>query len=803
MFKNVENFKKEFKNRAITKYGNDYKKCHITELYDILGSMVRDYTSFDWKECKEITNENRNKQLVYFSMEFLIGRLLVNNMQNLGIYEVAKQGLKDLGIDINALEEQESDAGLGNGGLGRLAACFLDSIASLGYPGHGNCIRYQYGFFRQKIVDGKQVEVPDQWLSNGNVWEIYKPKHAVDVQFYGQAETYQDNNGQIRSRTVNAMHVKAVPYDMPVIGYRNQVVNTLRLWSAEPSDDNLPSDISFSEYLAAIRELCHGLYPDDSTEHGRILRLRQQYFLVSAGLQSTLRTHKRVYGTFANLKEKYVFQLNDTHPILAIPELMRLLMDEHGFGWDEAWDQVKNSMAYTNHTIMSEALEKWPVNYVATLVPRVFMIIEEINRRMILDLRSKGYDDDFIQRVKIIKDGMIYMTNLGIHTCFSVNGVAKLHTKICCEDTFHDFYVLYPEKFNNKTNGITHRRWFLYANPELASYVTSLIGDSWILQPENLIKLLDYQDNEEVLKKLNTIKHHNKIALADYIYRNSGISVDSNSIFDTQIKRLHAYKRQLMNVFRIIYFYLNIKENPNFKIEPRTFIFGAKAAPSYVLAKKIIELINAVAEKINSDPAVNRFMRVVFIENYGVSSAEMIIPGSDVSEQISTAGKEASGTSNMKFMINGALTLGTLDGANVEIVDLVGKENAFIFGLKDYEITELKRSGLYSPWDLYHSDYWIRRIMDSLVDGTFEENRDCFRMIFDEIMYRNDEYFSLKDFYSYIDATFQTEEHYKNPLKWAKSALINIAHAGYFSSDRTIEQYVQDIWKLKKIYMEK
>ncbi len=799
MFTNKENFKKVFQERAIAKYGNDYKKCHITELYDILGTMVRDYTSFSWKESKEYVTKNKDKQLVYFSMEFLIGRLLVNNLQNLGVYQVCKEGLKELGIDIHKIEEQESDAGLGNGGLGRLAACFLDSIASLGYPGHGNCIRYEYGFFKQKIVDGRQIEVPDQWLSTNNVWEIRKPKHAVDVKFYGQAETYQDENGNIRSRTINAMHVKAVPYDIPVIGYKNKVVNTLRLWSAEPTEDNLPSNQSFSEYLAAIRELCHGLYPDDSTEHGRILRLRQQYFLVSAGLQSTLRGHFRNYGTYSNLKDKYVFQLNDTHPILAIPEMMRLLMDEHGFGWDEAWDQVSHMMAYTNHTIMMEALEKWPVNYVANLLPRVYMIIEEINRRTILNLRSKGYNDDFINRVQIIKDGMIYMTNLGIHTCFSVNGVAKLHTKICCETTFHDFYVLYPEKFNNKTNGITHRRWFLNANPELSDFVTSLIGDSWIKNPDDLEKLLAYQDDKEVLKKINDIKHHNKIALADYIYKNNGIAVDTNSIFDTQVKRLHAYKRQLMNVLRIIYFYFKLKDDPTFKMYPRTFIFGAKAAPSYVLAKKIIELINAVSRVINNDPEVSKFIKVVFIENYGVSSAEIIIPGSDVSEQISTAGKEASGTSNMKFMINGALTLGTLDGANVEIADLVSDENAFIFGLKDFEIDQLRNSGEYSPWNIYNSDSDVKRIMDSLIDGTFSYNRDEFRMLFDELMYRNDEYFSLKDFRSYIDATMQTEMHYKNPLAWAKSCLINIAHAGYFSSDRTIQQYVDDIWKLKKI----
>ncbi len=799
MFENVESFRKEFQERAIEKYGNDYKKCHITELYDILGTMVRDYVSFDWKEAKDYVNKKQDKQLVYFSMEFLIGRLLVNNMQNLGIYQVAKEGLLSLGIDIHDIEDQECDAGLGNGGLGRLAACFLDSIASLSYPGHGNCIRYEYGFFKQKIVNGRQVEVPDQWLSTNNVWEIRKPKHAVDVKFYGQAETYQDIDGNIRSRTINAIHVKAVPYDIPIIGYKNHVVNTLRLWSAEPTEDNLPSNISFKEYLTTIRELCHGLYPDDSTEHGKILRLRQQYFLVSSGLQSTLRAHKRVHGDLKLLKDKYVFQLNDTHPILAIPEMMRLLMDENNFGWDEAWDQVSHMMAYTNHTIMQEALEKWPVNYVSNLLPRVYMIIEEINRRVILDLKSKGFDDDFINRVKIIKDGMIYMTNLGIHSCFSINGVAKLHTKICCENTFHDFYVLYPEKFNNKTNGITHRRWFLNANPELASYVTSLIGDSWIKNPDDLIKLLKYQDDEVVLKKLYDIKHHNKIALADYIFKHNGIALDTNSIFDTQVKRLHAYKRQLLNVFRIIYFYLRLKEDSNFKMYPRTFIFGAKAAPSYYYAKKIIELINAVANKINNDDAINKYMKVVFIENYGVSSAEIIIPGSDISEQISTAGKEASGTSNMKFMINGALTLGTLDGANVEIADLVKEENAFIFGLKDYEIDALRNSLSYNPWDIYNSSYWIKRIMDSLVDGTFISMGENFKIIFDEIMYRNDEYFSLKDFDSYIEATLKTEELYRNPLKWSKACLINIAHAGYFSSDRTIEQYVKDIWKLNKI----
>lgn len=799
MFNNVESFKKEFKNRVVTKYGVDMARCHITELYEVLGTMVRDYCAEDWKASKDFVNNNHEKQLVYFSMEFLIGRLLVNNMQNLGIYEIAKQGLSELGLNIHELEEQESDAGLGNGGLGRLAACFLDSIASLGYPGHGNCIRYEYGFFKQKIIDGKQVEVPDQWLQNTNVWEIKKPKHAVEVKFYGRAETYQDVDGCIRSRTVDAMCVKAVPYDIPVIGYKNKVVNTLRLWSAEPSEENLPSNQSFADYLTALRELCHGLYPDDSTEHGRILRLRQQYFLVSAGLQSMIRGHKRREGRLDNVCEKFVFQLNDTHPILAIPEVMRILMDENGFGWDEAWYQVTHMMAYTNHTIMAEALEKWPVSYVSNLIPRVYMIIEEINRRMILDLRSKGYDDNFINSVKIIKDGMIYMTNLGIHACFSVNGVAKLHTQICCEHTFKDFYTLYPEKFNNKTNGITHRRWFLCANPEYAKLVTSLIGEEWITNPDKLENLLKFVDDKKVQDKFLGIKLDNKKRLADYILKHNGIEVDINSIFDVQIKRLHAYKRQLMNVFRIIYFYQRMKQDPSFRIVPHTYVFGAKAAPSYYLAKKIIELINAVARVVNSDPEISKFMKVIFIENYGVSSAEVIIPASDVSEQISTAGKEASGTSNMKFMINGALTLGTLDGANVEIDQLVGSDNDVIFGLKTEEIEELRRNGSYSPWDVYHHNDHIKQIIDSLVNGTWSSNYDDFKVIYDEVMYRNDEYFILKDLDSYIEASLKMDEKYLDRNNWARSCLINTAKAGYFSSDRTIEQYVEDIWHLKKI----
>lgn len=799
MFTNKDEFKKLFKERVIQKYSRSYKDCSDEELYQVLGEMVKDYASKDMMSSKNYVERHEKKQLIYFSMEFLIGRLLTNNLINLGIYNLVKESLDDLDIDLNALESKEADAGLGNGGLGRLAACFLDSIASLRYPGHGNSLRYQYGFFKQKIIDGKQVEVPDNWLKYNNVWETRKPEKAVEVEFYGNAETYVDTDGRVRSRTANAMHVRAVPYDVMVMGYGNKVINTLRLWSSEPVDNFIGSSQSFSDYLKSINEICHCLYPDDSNEHGRILRLRQQYFLVSAGLKSLIRDHKKVYGRLDNLSEKLVFQLNDTHPILAIPELMRILMDEEGFGWDEAWEQVQKSMAYTNHTVMAEALEKWPVNYVATLLPRVYMIIEEIDRRFVLSLREKGYDEGFIYRVRIIKDGMIHMPNLGIHAGFSVNGVASLHTEICKKDTFKDLFSLYPEKFNNKTNGITHRRWFLACNEELAELVTSLIGDRWITHPSDLKKLMKYVDDRKVLNKIRRIKHNNKVRFAKMIEERNGIEVDVNSIFDTQVKRLHAYKRQLMNIMRIMYYYLKLKSDKNFKIYPHTFIFGAKAAPSYSFAKNVIELINCVANKVNNDEEVNKFMKVVFMENYEVSSAEVIIPGSDVSEQISTAGKEASGTSNMKFMINGAITLGTLDGANVEINDLVGDQNSVIFGKKDYELDQIRRDGSYKAWDLYNSNPAIKMVMDSLINGTWHENQSEFRQVFDEIMWKNDEFFNLLDFNSYLEASKEIEKRYKKPMKWAASCLVNIAQAGYFSSDRTIEQYVEDIWHLERI----
>ena len=798
MFENKEAFKKEFQIRLIEKYGRDIKGCDITECYDILGSMVRDAATINAKECKDEVIESGNKQLIYFSMEFLIGRLLSNNMINLGIYNVVKEGLADLGLDLEKLEDQEADAGLGNGGLGRLAACFMDSIASLGLAGHGNCIRYDYGFFRQKIKNGHQEELPDQWLVNGNVWEIRKPKHAVTVNFYGNAETYYEN-GEYKRRTVNALKVLAIPCDVSIIGYDNKVTNTLRLWTAEPADEDIPQGESFTEYLNFVRNITHGLYPDDTTENGKLLRLRQQYFLVSAGLQSALRAHYRKYKTYDNLPDHYVFQLNDTHPIMAIPELMRLLMDEHDYGWDKAYEIATKCFAFTNHTVMAEALEKWPCHYIANLCPRVYMIIEEINRRTLISMREKHLPQSVIDNSVIIKDGMVRMCQLAIHVAFSVNGVAKLHTDILKADTFKDLYSIYPWKFNNKTNGITHRRWFLAANRELSDYVTSLIGDSWIMNPDDLEKLGKYVDDKDVLNKVNEIKKHNKKALIDLIKKENNIDVDENSIFDVQIKRLHAYKRQLMNIFRIIHYYQQIKTNKDFKMYPHTFIFGAKAAPSYVYAKKIIELILAVANKVNNDPEVNKFMKVVFIENYGVSKAEVIIPAADVSEQISTAGKEASGTSNMKFMINGAVTLGTLDGANVEIAKLVGDENAVIFGLHEDEINKIRFENSYNPFDVYNSSSHVKKVMDSLLDGTFDQNRDRFRMIFDEIMYRGDEYFILKDFDSYLKASKKTEELYLDRSRWAKMCLVNVSKAGYFSSDRTIKQYNDEIWHLEPI----
>ena len=797
MFSSKENFKKEFKERLLERFSVTVEESSPNEQYTILGEMVRDYANTDLLATHDKSAVQGKRTLIYFSMEFLIGRLLNNNIQNLDIYKIVKEGLDDLGIDLNTLEDEESDAGLGNGGLGRLAACFLDSIASLGYIGHGNTIRYQYGFFRQKIKEGKQIELPDQWLTNGNVWEVRKAKYAVEVAFYGHPESYQKKDGSWGIRTADALYVRAVPYDMPVIGYHNHVTNTLRLWNAEPSSHSLPKSMDFKEYCNALEELCHGLYPDDSTEAGRILRLRQQYFLVSAGLQNALNSYYRHHGTLVGIHNEYVFQLNDTHPILAIPEMMRIMLDKYDMEWNDAWEEVTKCMAYTNHTVMVEALEKWPVNYVQLLIPRCYMIIEEINRRFNLELIANGVPEYDRSAMNIIKDGQIHMTNLAIYTAFSINGVAALHTEILKKITFKEFYKYMPEKFNNKTNGVTHRRWLVNTNPELTKLINSKIGDSWILDMAKIKEFDKYAEDKKVPEQLYAIKLANKKKLADYIKKHNDIDVDINSIFDVQIKRLHAYKRQLMNIFHIIYLYQRMKDDPSFRIYPHTFIFGAKAAPSYVYAKKIIELILAVANVVNNDPDISKFMKVVFIENYGVSLAELIIPAADISEQISTAGKEASGTSNMKFMMNGAITLGTMDGANIEIVSNAGEENAVIFGLRENEVEELRPT--YSPWDVYNSDDRVKRVMDSLLTGEWTNyHPDKFRLIFDEIMNNRDEYFILKDLSSYIEAQERVQELYSDRLNWQKMCLHNIANSGYFSSDRTIESYAQEIWHLEK-----
>ena len=800
MFNNKEEFKAEFTKRAVEQYGRGVNEIHISEKYLILGDMVKDYASFNWKESKEVCTRESKKQLTYLSMEFLIVRLLTNNLLNLGIYNIANEGLKDLGIDIDELEKIESDAGLGNGGLGRLAACFLDSIVTLNYPGHGNTLRYDFGFFKQKIEKNKQVEVPDQWMRYTNVWETYKPKHAVEVKFGGKVNVAWIN-GECKYSLSDAECVRAVPYDMPVIGYKTKVTNTLRLWSAEPSEENLPSNKNFGNYLNEIREICQCLYPDDSTEHGKILRLKQQYFLVSATMQSLVKSHKKTYNNLDNFSDKNVIQLNDTHPVLAIPEFMRILMDEENYGWNQAWEIVSKTFAYTNHTLLAEALEKWPCEQVKSLLPRIYMIIEEIDRRFTSYVRKETKNnEDIVKKVAIIKDSMIYMANLAVWSCFSVNGVAKLHTDLITNQEMKEAYSLFPARFNNKTNGVTHRRWLMYSNPKLAEMITFLIGDEWIRDTSKLENLLRFNEDNNVKNRYLEINKENKLRLKAYIKKHNGIDIDENSIFDVQIKRIHAYKRQSLNILNVIYQYLKMKRDPKYRIYPHTYIIGGKAAPSYYLAKKIIELINAVADVVNNDPETSPYLKVVFIENYDVSKAEIIIPAADVSEQISTAGKEASGTSNMKFMMNGAITLGTLDGANVEIVERVGFENAVIFGLKSEEVSKLERNRTYNSRSLYEKDPNIKMVLNSLMDGTFKSSdTDGFRAIFEDLVYHNDPYFVLKDFNEYVKAQEKIQNLYINKDEWAKISITNIAKSGYFSSDRTIEEYVKDIWHLEKV----
>lgn len=800
-FKDKNEFKEEFKRRIVERYGRSFERAHITEKYMILGEMVRDYASVNWNDSKNTVAKNQEKQMYYFSMEFLMGRLLTNNLMNLGIYDIAKEGLVELGLDINELEELESDAGLGNGGLGRLAACFLDSLASLNLAGHGNCIRYEYGLFKQKIENNEQVEVPDQWLSLGNVWEVRKPKHAVNVKFGGHVDMWMGEDGKAVVNHVPALIVRAVPYDMPIVGYNTKLTNTLRLWSAEVADDACDAS-SLNEYVNDVREICRNVYPDDSTEHGKILRLKQQYFFVAAGLNNIVESHLSTYHTLDNFAEKVAIQLNDTHPVLCIPELMRILMDDYKYEWDQAWDITTKSMAYTNHTVLSEALEKWPIQYVKELLPRIYMIIEEIDRRFRYAVSHGLGRLDLMNECCVLKDGQVHMANLAIIGSHSVNGVAALHTRILKEDVMKNFNDIFPEKFNNKTNGITHRRWLLYSNPQLTKLLEKTIGSDFKTNPERLQDLMKYVDDKDLQKEFMDVKMERKKILAKYIKDTLNIDVDVNSIFDVQAKRLHAYKRQLLNVMNIIDLYFKMKEDPSFRIYPRTFIFAAKAAPSYTFAKEVIKLIHYVADKVNNDSDVSPYMKVVFIPNYGVSIAEILMNAADVSEQISTAGKEASGTGNMKFMMNGAITLGTMDGANVEIVERVGYDHAEIFGLRADDVALVKLENSYNVWNKYNASPRLQKIVNSFVDSTFSSNPNDFKQIYNELMFKNDEYLLLADFEAYVHAQKNIEQRYRNKEEWAKTCLINIAQSGYFSSDRTIKQYADEIWDIHSVDIE-
>ena len=793
MFQNKEHFKAALMDYMEQYYGKSLDESTTTEKYLVLSRMVQNKVAEKWKDSKTKTRSEHQKQMYYFSLEFLMGRMLSNNLMNLGVYGVVKEGLEDLGIDINDIEDVESDAGLGNGGLGRLAACFLDSLASLGYPGNGNTIRYRYGLFKQLIVDNEQVEVPDQWLKLGNPWEVRKPDKAVTIRFFGKVNISRSDDGQLVFDHYDTEDVIAVPYDMPIVGEDGKMTNTLRMWSAEPSD-HFSGD--FRRYLSYINDICLNVYPDDSTEYGKYLRIKQEYFFVSAGLHSIIRDHMRIYGTLSNFHEKVVIQLNDTHPALAFPELMRILMDDYHYDWDTALYICRNTFAYTNHTVMSEALEKWPVEYIRRLLPRIYLIIEEIDRKFEEFVRGNGEGSDFFNRVRIIADGNVRMANLSIIGSFSVNGVAKLHTDILINDVFKDFYKLYPEKFNNKTNGITHRRWLLHSNPELTELLRKYIGDDFLRDISKIAALEQYVDDPKLQEEFLAVKKERKSKLSQYLNKLYDIRLDENSIFDTQAKRLHAYKRQLLNIMHVIYLYDRIKNDPNYQMPKTTFIFGAKAASSYFFAKKVIKLINCVAKVIDNDPVVSKYIKVVFIPNYRVTIAEKLMNASDVSEQISTAGKEASGTGNMKFMMNGAVTLGTLDGANVEIAELVGDENIVIFGLHSDEVSELKKH--YDAYRYYLADSRIQNIINHLQNGTFSDDKDDFKVIVDELLIKGDEYLLLADFDAYVKAHEKVNELYADPHRWAKMCLLNIAKSGYFSSDRTIDEYAKEIWHINK-----
>ena len=806
-------FKQEVINNLKTQFRVELDNATQQQIYQAVAYALKEWIIEDWMDTQKTYEEKDPKILYYMSMEFLMGRALGNNLINMSMYGEVKEALEELGVDLNMVEDQEPDPALGNGGLGRLAACFLDSLATLGYAAYGCGIRYQYGMFKQKIKDGYQIEVPDEWLKNGNPFELKRPEYAKEVRFGGNIRTeYDEASGRINFIQENYQSVMAVPYDYPVVGYGNHIVNTLRIWDAEPITDFQLDSFDKGEYDKAVEQknlaknIVEVLYPNDNHYEGKELRLKQQYFFVSASLQAAVAKYKKNHDDITKLYEKMTIQMNDTHPTVSVAELMRILMDEEGLGWDEAWEVTTKTCAYTNHTIMAEALEKWPIEIFSRLLPRIYQIVEEINRRFVLEIQQKYPGDNHkVEKMAIIYDGQVKMAHLAICAGYSVNGVAALHTEILKKQELKDFYEMFPEKFNNKTNGITQRRFLMHGDPLLADWVTKYVGKDWITDLSRIKRLEFYADDEKVQQEFLNIKYQNKLRLASYIEEHNGIEVNPRSIFDVQVKRLHEYKRQLLNILHIMYLYNQIKEHPEMSFYPRTFIFGAKAAAGYLRAKETIKLINSVADVVNNDRSINGKLKVVFIEDYRVSNAEILFAAADVSEQISTASKEASGTGNMKFMLNGAPTLGTMDGANVEIVHEVGEENAFIFGLSSQEVINYENNGGYNPTDVYFNDWEIKRVVDQLMDGTYSNgDHNMYINLYNSLLNtqctdKADTYFILKDFRSYADAQKRVEEAYRDQQRWSKMAMMNTACSGKFTSDRTIEEYVRDIWHLEKV----
>ena len=821
----IARFDKELFKRSVlynvkTLYRKTLEEATEQQIFQAVSYAIKDVIVDSWMDTQKAFEEEDPKMVYYMSMEFLMGRALGNNLINLKAYKDVEEALDELGVDLNVVEDQEPDAALGNGGLGRLAACFLDSLATLGYAAYGCGIRYRYGMFKQQIRDGYQIEVPDHWLENGNPFELRRPEYTKEVKFGGYIRVSMDENGRSVFTQENYQSVKAVPYDIPIVGYGNGIVNTLRIWDAEPIECFQLDSFDKGDYQKAVeqenlaRNIVEVLYPNDNHYAGKELRLTQQYFFISASVQEAVAKYMRKHDDVRKLYEKVTFQLNDTHPTVAVAELMRILMDEYGLTWDEAWEVTTKTCAYTNHTIMAEALEKWPIELFSRLLPRVYQIVEEINRRFIIEIESRypystGITQEKIKKMAIIYDGQVKMAHLAIVAGFSVNGVARLHTEILKNQELKDFYEMMPEKFNNKTNGITQRRFLLHGNPLLADWVTAHIGDDWITDLSHINRLKVYADDEKCRQEFMNIKYQNKVRLAKYILEHNGVTVDPRSIFDVQVKRLHEYKRQLLNILHVMYLYNQIKEHPEMEFYPRTFIFGAKAAAGYRNAKLTIKLINAVADVVNNDASINGKLKVVFIENYRVSNAEWIFAAADVSEQISTASKEASGTGNMKFMLNGALTLGTMDGANVEIVEEVGEENAIIFGLSSDEVIAYEKNKNYNPMDIFNNDPEIRQVLMQLVNGTYApQDAELFRPLYNSLLNTKDtsvadRYFILKDFRSYADAQKRVEAFYKDETAWARSAILNVACSGKFTSDRTIQEYVDDIWHLDKVVLKK